>query len=127
MVLLLRLTLLPLFDSDHVSVEGSECFKCRPRRMQYVCRASQPPQPDRGRRNFGTALEMADRRVRTGLLRRDRLRTAVGTDAHVSKKPFRHLDRRRAGAAQRPALDLDGDRGGANLLDGTIAGDLVAD
>jgi hypothetical protein len=42
MVLLLRLTLLSLFDSDHVSVEGSECFKSRPRRMQYVCRVSQP-------------------------------------------------------------------------------------
>jgi hypothetical protein len=42
MVLLSRLTLLSLFDSDHVSVEGSECFKSRPRRMQYVCRVSQP-------------------------------------------------------------------------------------
>src|ERR1700722_3401534 len=65
--------------------------------------------------------------VRSGLLRRDRLRAAIGADAHVSKKPFRHLDRRRAGATQCPTLDLDGDRAVADVLDRTVTGDLVAD
>jgi hypothetical protein len=60
-------------------------------------------------------------------LSRDRLRSAIYADAHIGKDPLGDLDPVSTDAALRPALYFHGDRGMADLLDGNIATDLVAD
>src|SRR5271170_1089289 len=57
----------------------------------------------------------------------DRLRPAVGADKDVAENAFGDLDVIEADAAARPALDFHGDRRGADLLDGAVATDFVAD
>src|SRR5579864_1374706 len=99
------ITARPSSDVDHPADAER-----RDQRVPYVCRASQ--------QNLSGFCRS---------LRRNRLRAAVEVDAHVGEQPFCHLDRGEAGAAPRPAFDLDGDRGVADLLDGTVAGDFVAD
>src|SRR5277367_256833 len=57
----------------------------------------------------------------------DWLRPPVGTDKDVAENALGDLDVIEADAAARPALDFHGDRRGADLLDGAVATDFVAD